>query len=437
MTTQTDLKILVIGSGGREHTLAWKIAQSSQVATVFVAPGNAGTQSEPNIVNIALTRINDLIDFAQKECIALTVVGPEAPLAEGIVDAFSAANLLIFGPTKKAAQLESSKEFAKDFMVRHDIPTASYAVFTDASLAHAYLDNHTIPVVIKADGLAAGKGVVVAPTKEEAHAAIDDMLLSHHLGVAGARIVIEEFLTGSEASFIVMVDGNHVLPLATSQDHKRLKDQDQGPNTGGMGAISPSPIITPNIHQTVMESVILPTIQGMKKEGVPFTGFLYAGLMINEAGDIKVLEFNCRMGDPETQAILFRLQTDLVDLLQKAVTKNLDQAHAQWDPRCALSVVLAAHDYPLKPRQGDIIKGLPIQTGDIEAHVFHSGTQFDTQQNILTAGGRVLCLSVLADDFITAQKNAYALIPQIQFDGLQYRRDIGTSAIKYQLSKKV
>ena len=431
MATQYEMKILVVGSGGREHTLAWKIAQSDRVSTVFVAPGNAGTALEPKCINIPHTTIPELIEFARQEQIDFTVVGPEAPLASGIVDAYQLAGLKIFGPTKAAAQLESSKDFAKAFMVRHNIPTARYQTFTDAKSAHAYITQHGAPIVIKADGLAAGKGVVVALTEEEAHAAIDDMLLENHLGSAGSRVVIEEYLTGTEASFIVMVDGLHILPLASSQDHKRLHDHDQGPNTGGMGAISPSPVITDEMHHKVMEAVILPTINGLQEEGIPFSGFLYAGLMINTQGEIKVLEFNCRMGDPETQAILFRLKSDFANLLEHAIDGALDCIEAEWDPRTALSIVLAAQGYPNKPRQGDVITGLPLQKDSAEAHVFHSGTRLNAEKEILTSGGRVLCLSALGETAIIAQKNAYALINQIHFDGLQYRTDIGTAAIMH------
>lgn len=422
------MKILVIGSGGREHALAWKIAQSPKVDTVYVAPGNAGTALEPKCINIAYTTIPELINFVSQEHITFTVVGPETPLASGIVDAFREKGHKIFGPTQKAAQLESSKDFAKAFMQRHSIPTAAYHTFTDAQKAHAYIDQHGVPIVIKADGLAAGKGVVVALTLQEAHTAVEDMLLGNTLGNAGSRVVIEEYLLGVEASFIVMVDGQHILPLASSQDHKRLCDHDKGPNTGGMGAISPSPIITPAIHQEVMERVILPTVQGLAQEGISFTGFLYAGLMIDAESQIKVLEFNCRMGDPETQAILFRLQSDLVTLLEHAIEGTLDQIDAEWDPRVATSVVLAAQGYPAQPKKGDVIRGLPIQTGSIVAHVFHSGTQ-SNKEEILTQGGRVLCLSALGETPLLSQQNAYALIKQIHFDGLQYRNDIGTAAL--------
>ena len=422
------MKILVIGSGGREHAQAWKIAQSPNVETVYVAPGNAGTALESKCINIAYSTIPELINFVLKEQIAFTIVGPEAPLALGVVDAFREKGLKIFGPTQKAAQLESSKDFAKAFMLRHHIPTAAYQTFTDAQKAHAYIAQHGAPIVVKADGLAAGKGVVVALTLEEAHAAVDDMLLENTLGNAGNRIIVEEYLTGIEASFIVMVDGQHILPLASSQDHKRLYDQDQGPNTGGMGAISPSPAITPAIHQEVIEKVIRPTVQGLAKEGIPFTGFLYAGLMIDTHGQIKVLEFNCRMGDPETQAILFRLQSDFVTLLEHAIEGTLDQIQAEWDPRIATSVVIAAQNYPSQPKQGDVISGLPIQTGTIVAHVFHSGTQSNGEE-ILTQGGRVLCLSALGETPLLSQKNAYTLIKQIHFEGLQYRTDIGTAAM--------
>ena len=337
------MNILVIGSGGREHALAWKIAQSPRTTTVFVAPGNAGTATEPNLINVAISNIDELVSFAQQEHIAFTVVGPEAPLAAGIVDAFRRAGLKIFGPTKMAAQLESSKDFAKAFMMRHRIPTAKYATFSEAHMAHAYLQTQDMPIVIKADGLAAGKGVIIAQTAEEAHAAIDMMLVENGLGTAGAQVIIEEFLSGEEASFIVMVDGEHVLPLATSQDHKRLLNNDEGPNTGGMGALSPAAIVTPDIHAKVMREVILPTILGMREEGIQFTGFLYAGLIISPNGEIKVLEFNCRMGDPETQPILLRLKSDFVNLLEHAINGTLDQAEVEWDRRFAISVVLAAN----------------------------------------------------------------------------------------------
>jgi phosphoribosylamine--glycine ligase len=420
------MKILVIGGGGREHALAWKLAQSPRIHKVFVAPGNAGTALEPDLDNVAITTVADLVAFAQTEKIALTVVGPEAPLAEGVVDAFRAAGLKIFGPTKQAAQLESSKDYAKAFMARHGIPTAAYATFSDAAQAHAYLEQQGSPIVVKADGLAAGKGVVVATTLEEAHAAIDMMLEGNKLGSAGSRVVIEEFLVGEEASFIVMVDGEHVLALATSQDHKRLLDGDQGPNTGGMGAYSPAPVVTPEIHARVMREIILPTVSGMARDGIPYTGFLYAGLMINAQGQVKTLEFNCRMGDPETQPIMMRLKSDLVTLAEHAVNGTLDKAEAEWDRRVALGVVLAAAGYPDSPRKGDVISGLPKPEAD--AHVFHAGTAL-VDKNVVVSGGRVLCATALGDSVRMAQTRAYQLADQIHFEGCQMRRDIGYRAV--------
>jgi phosphoribosylamine--glycine ligase len=422
------MKILVIGNGGREHALAWKLARSPRSTKVFVAPGNAGTAREEGVVNVPVTGVAELVDFALAEKIALTVVGPEAPLAAGVVDAFRAAGLKIFGPTRAAAQLESSKDYAKAFMVRHGIPTAAYGTFTDAAAAHAYIDQQGAPIVVKADGLAAGKGVVVAQTAEEAHAAVDMMLEGNTLGAAGARVVIEECLAGEEASFIVMVDGHNVLPLATSQDHKRLKDNDQGPNTGGMGAYSPAPVVTPEIHAKAMREVILPTVAGMAKDGIPYTGFLYAGLMIDPEGGIKVLEFNCRMGDPETQPILFRLKSDLLSLVEHAVNGTLDQAEVEWDRRAALGVVMAAAGYPENPRKGDAITGLPVDGEDF--HVFHAGT-VQADGKVVTSGGRVLCVTVLGDKISLAQKRAYEIADQIRFDGSQMRRDIGFRAIKH------
>ena len=421
------MKVLVIGGGGREHAIAWKLAQSPRLHKIFVAPGNAGTALEPDLTNVALTSVAELVEFALAEKIALTVVGPEAPLAEGVVDAFRAAGLKIFGPTKQAAQLESSKDFAKAFMARHGIPTAAYATFSDAAAAHAYLDQHGAPIVIKADGLAAGKGVVVAATLAEAHAAVDMMLEGNKLGSAGSRVVIEEFLSGEEASFIVMADGEHVLALATSQDHKRLLDGDQGPNTGGMGAYSPAPVVTPEIHARVMREIILPTISGMARDGIPYTGFLYAGLMIGPEGQVKTLEFNCRMGDPETQPIMMRLKSDLVGLLEHAVNGTLDKAEAQWDRRVALGVVLAAAGYPDAPRKGDAVSGLPRAEED--AHVFHAGTAHLNGQ-IVTSGGRVLCVTALGDSVRMAQGRAYQIADQIHFEGCQMRRDIGYRAIE-------
>ncbi len=421
------MKILVIGSGGREHALAWKIAQNKEVSRVYVAPGNAGTATNPDMLNVPISSVPDLLAFAQKEQIHLTIVGPEAPLSHGVVDAFRAAGLKIFGPTKAAAQLESSKDFAKAFMLRHNIPTAAYATFTDAKPAHAYVNLQGAPIVIKADGLAAGKGVVVATTKEEAHAAIDAMLSDNKLGDAGARVVIEEFLTGEEASFIVMVDGKNILPLATSQDHKRLADGDQGPNTGGMGAYSPAPVVTPEIHARAMREIIRPTVEGMAKDGIPYTGFLYAGLMISPDGSVKTLEFNCRMGDPETQPIMMRLKSDFVTLAEHAVNGTLDQAEAEWDRRTALGVVMASANYPDTPRLGDEITGLPKNLED--AHVFHAGTQL-VDGRVLTNGGRVLCVTALGETVKFAQQQAYKIIDEIKFSGAQYRTDIGYRAVK-------
>jgi len=424
------MKLLVIGSGGREHALAWKLAQSPRVFRVYVAPGNAGTALEDGLANVDIADHAKLIEFAKKEQIALTVVGPEAPLAAGIVDAFRAAGLRIFGPTQRAAQLESSKDFAKGFMARHRIPTAEFQAFTDARAAHQYIEQHGAPIVIKADGLAAGKGVVVADDIKQAHAAVDMMLVDNRMGAAGKRIVIERFLDGEEASFIVMVDGKHALPLATSQDHKRLQDGDAGPNTGGMGAYSPAPIVTPGMHAKVMREVIQPVVAGMEQEGAPFTGFLYAGLMIGKDGQIKVLEFNCRMGDPETQPIMLRLKSDLLALLEHTLDGTLDKAEAEWDPRAALGVVLAAHGYPGAPRTGDAISGLPpahAKAGD-DFHVFHSGTTLNGKQ-VVASGGRVLCVTALGHNVKTAQRRAYEIAGQIRFDGMQMRRDIGYRAI--------
>jgi phosphoribosylamine--glycine ligase len=420
------MNVLVIGGGGREHALAWKLAQSPRVSKVFVAPGNAGTAREQGMVNVALTEVAQLLEFAKEQKIALTVVGPEAPLAAGVVDAFRAAGLRIFGPTKLAAQLESSKDYAKAFMVRHEIPTARYATFTDAAAAHAYVDANGAPIVVKADGLAAGKGVVVATSADEAHAAIDAMLVGNTMGAAGARVVIEEFLGGEEASFIVMVDGRNVLALASSQDHKRLRDHDEGPNTGGMGAYSPAPVVTPSLHARIMREVIMPTVQGMASDGIPYTGFLYAGVMIDAAGIPKVLEFNCRLGDPETQPILVRLKSDLVDLFLHAVNGTLDTAEAEWDRRAALGVVLAAAGYPDNPRRGDVISGLDAESAD--AKVFHAGTAIENDAVVVT-GGRVLCVTALGDSVKQAQRAAYAAIAGIHFDGMQYRSDIGHRAL--------
>jgi phosphoribosylamine--glycine ligase len=420
------MNVLVIGGGGREHALAWKIAQSPKVAKVFVAPGNAGTAREDGLFNVDITAIPELVRFAQAEQIALTVVGPEAPLAAGVVDAFRIAGLKIFGPTRAAAQLESSKDFAKAFMTRHGIPTADYASFVDASAAHAYVDQHGAPIVIKADGLAAGKGVVVATTAAEAHAAIGAMLGDHRLGEAGARVVIEECLEGEEASFIVMADGEQVLPLASSQDHKRLLDGDLGPNTGGMGAYSPAPIVTPAVHARIMREIIGPAIRGMAAEGMPYTGFLYAGVMIDANGAPRTLEFNCRLGDPETQPIMMRLKSDLVDLVQHTLEGKLDSIDAEWDRRAALGVVLAAAGYPDQPRKGDAISGLGAS--ESESKVFHAGTALDGEA-VITSGGRVLCVTALGETVRQAQRTAYAAVSAIHFDGMQYRKDIGYRAI--------
>jgi phosphoribosylamine--glycine ligase len=423
------MKILLIGSGGREHALAWKMARSPRVQKVFVTPGNGGTANQKNegIENLPISDLQELADFAKREQIALTVVGPEAPLAAGIVDVFRNHGLRIFGPTQLAAQLESSKDFSKAFMKRHGIPTADYQTFSNASEAHNYIDQKGAPIVIKADGLAAGKGVVVAMSLPEAHMAVDMMLSDNKLGNAGARVVIEEFLIGEEASFIVLVDGKNVVPLATSQDHKRLHDGDQGPNTGGMGAYSPAPVVTPEIHARAMREVIMPTVLGMKADGIPYTGFLYAGLMISPDGRIKTLEFNCRMGDPETQPIMARLESDLVNALDKAIDGKLDEVELKWDRRIALGVVLAAHQYPDTPRSGDRISGIPAPTND--QIVFHAGTKLH-DGNLLTSGGRVLCVVGLADTVKAAQQKAYSAVEQIHFDGMQYRKDIGFRAIK-------
>ena len=425
------MKILLVGSGGREHALAWKLAQSPQVQTVYVAPGNGGTatakQVTAGIQNLPISDLQELADFAKREKIHLTVVGPEAPLAAGIVDVFRNNGLRIFGPSQLAAQLESSKDFSKAFMKRHGIPTAEYQTFSNALEAHAYIDAKGAPIVIKADGLAAGKGVVVAMHLAEAHAAVDMMLADNKLGNAGARVVIEEFLTGEEASFIVLVDGKHVLALATSQDHKRLLDADQGPNTGGMGAYSPAPVVTPEIHARALREVIMPTVNGMKSDGIPYTGFLYAGLMISPDGKIKTLEFNCRMGDPETQPIMARLRSDLVNALDHAVDGTLNEVELDWDRRTALGVVLAAYNYPNTPRNGDVITGIPVDTED--QLTFHAGTKLQDGK-LVTSGGRVMCVVGLSDTVRGAQQKAYEAIAQIQFDGMQYREDIGYRAVK-------
>jgi len=419
------VKVLVIGSGGREHALAWKLAQSPRVSRVHVAPGNGGTARDPRLHNVALCDIQALAEFAAAEGVALTVVGPEAPLAAGVVDVFRARGLRIFGPTRAAAQLESSKAYAKDFMQRHGIPTAAHATFDAAAAAHAHVERHGAPIVVKADGLAAGKGVVVATTADEAHAAIDAMLGASH-PAGGARVVIEEFLDGEEASFIVLCDGRRALPLATSQDHKRLGDGDSGPNTGGMGAYSPAPVVTPAVHAKVMREIIAPTLAGMASDGVPFTGFLYAGLMIGAQGEVRTLEFNTRLGDPETQPILMRLQSDLCEVLLHAADGTLDAVELQWDPRVALGVVMAAAGYPAAPRSGDAIDGLPAD--EAEAMVFHAGTRVQDGR-LVTAGGRVLCVTALGDSVALAQRLAYERLAGIRFAGMQYRHDIGHRAI--------
>ncbi len=423
------MKVLVIGSGGREHALAWKLAQSPKVQRVYVAPGNGGTALDPALRNVPISELGALADFAAAERISLTVVGPEAPLAAGIVDLFRLRGLRIFGPTRAAAQLESSKAFAKEFMQRHGIPTALYASFTDAAAAHAHVERHGAPIVVKADGLAAGKGVVVAMNEAEAHAAIDFMLAGH---AAGARVVIEEFMAGEEASFIVISDGQRVLPLATSQDHKRIGDGDTGPNTGGMGAYSPAPVVTPNVHARAMHEIVLPTIAGMAADGHPFSGFLYAGLMIDAEGNPRVVEFNARLGDPEAQVILMRLRTDLFDVLMAATaageTPNLDSVALEWDRRVALGVVMAAHGYPGTVRSGDVVAGLPPDASD--SMVFHAGTERRADGTLVTKGGRVLCVTALGDSVRTAHQRAYAALAPIRFDGAQYRSDIGHRALK-------
>lgn len=427
------MKVLVVGGGGREHALAWKLAQSPKVQTVFVAPGNGGTALDSRLRNVPITDVQALRAWAQTQQIALTVVGPEQPLAAGIVDEFRAHGLRVFGPTQAAAQLESSKAFSKAFMKRHGIPTADYETFSDPAAAHAYIERKGAPIVVKADGLAAGKGVVVAMSLEEAHQAVDFMLLDNTLGVShnagGARVVIEQFLQGEEASFIVMCDGTHVLPLATSQDHKRLLDGDQGPNTGGMGAYSPAPVVTPQVHARAMREIILPTVRGMEKDGIVFTGFLYAGLMIDAQGQPRTLEFNCRMGDPETQPIMMRLKSDLADVLMAATGGTLDQIELEWDRRPALGVVMAAPGYPMQPRKGDVVTGLLRPQDEGDCVVFHAGTQAQDGQTV-TSGGRVLCVTALGDTVRQAQQRAYARLEGIAFDGAQWRRDIGHRALK-------
>jgi len=421
------MKILVIGSGGREHALAWKLAASPRVQRVYVAPGNGGTARDRRMVNVEIAGNEALADFAVAEGVALTVVGPEAPLAAGVVDVFRARGLRIFGPTRAAAQLESSKDFAKAFMKRHGIPTAEYRTFTDAAAARAYVEARGAPIVVKADGLAAGKGVVVASSVAEAHAAIDSMLVANRMGSAGARVVIEDFLEGEEASFIVMSDGRNALALATSQDHKRLLDGDKGPNTGGMGAYSPAPVVTPELHARVLREIIQPTIDGMAADGAVYTGFLYAGLMIGRDGRPRTLEFNCRMGDPETQPIVMRMKSDLLGLLEHALAGTLDRAEVEWDRRNALGVVIAAAGYPDEPRKGDPIERLPADTDDCV--VFHAGTQL-RDGKLVTSGGRVLCVTALGDSLYLAQKRAYEAVAQVHFEGMQFRRDIGHRALK-------
>lgn len=435
------MKVLVVGGGGREHALAWKLAQSPRVQKVYLAPGNGGTALDEALENVPITDVQALGAWAVANQIGLTVVGPEAPLAAGLVDEFRLLDLRVFGPTRQAAQLESSKAFSKAFMQRHGIPTAKYQVFTDVVAAHAYIDLCGAPIVVKADGLAAGKGVVVAETLAEAKQAASAMLQdSPSSGVqsGGARVVIEEFLSGEEASFIVMCDGKSALALATSQDHKRLLDGDKGPNTGGMGAYSPAPVVTPAVHARAMREIILPTLHGMEAQGMPYTGFLYAGLMIDSAGQPRALEFNCRLGDPETQPILMRLKSDLLELLlaatEPAAQGQLDQIELQWDRRTALGVVLAAQGYPLQPRHGDPISGLP-QVGSEEAMVFHAGTTLQ-QGRLLSSGGRVLCVTGLADNLRQAQKRVYGVIQGIELDGMQYRRDIGHRALKPRTNDK-
>jgi len=420
------MKVLVVGSGGREHALAWKLSQCERVQRVFVAPGNGGTAADTLLRNvpIAATDLHAMADFVVSEKIQLTVVGPEAPLAAGLVDLFRERGLRIFGPTRGATRLESSKAFAKDFMQRHSIPTARHATFEDAAAAHAYVVEQGAPIVIKADGLAAGKGVVVATTLNEAHAAIDQMLLP---SAAGKRVVIEEFMAGEEASFIVMCDGTHVATLATSQDHKRIFDGDQGPNTGGMGAYSPAPVVTPNVHARVMQDIIWPTLNGMAREGTPFTGFLYAGLMIDAHGKPRTVEFNCRLGDPEAQVILMRLKSDLFEVLLHATDGTLDQVNMQWDRRPALGEVMAAAGYPAAPRLGDAITALPDSTPELQ--VFHAGSTNESGQ-LLTSGGRVLCVTALAESVRQAQQQALDAVQRVQFSGAQWRRDIGHRAIK-------
>ena len=421
------MKVLVIGSGGREHALAWKLAQSPIVREVFVAPGNGGTQVEPKVKNLTLTDFSDLADFCVSEGIKLTVVGPDAALADGVVNLFKSKGLTIFGPTKEAAEIEWSKDFSKAFMVRHNIPTAEYKSFTDAQAAHAYVDEKGAPIVIKADGLAAGKGVVVATSLEQAHAAIDDMLVGGRFGASGHCIVIEEFMQGEEASFFVLTDGHESVILSSAQDHKRLKDGDEGPNTGGMGAYAPAPIVTPDMRAQVLREIVRPTLKGMAMEGRPFCGFLYIGLMIDAGGKARVVEYNSRMGDPEAQPIMMRLKSDLAALLLKAAKGELEaDTELEWDRRSALTVIMASHGYPESPRSGDVIHGLPLKDADVM--VFHAGTKRDGDV-LKTNGGRVLCVTALADTLKVAQQVAYDAVSQISFDGMQYRQDIGDKGI--------
>ncbi len=424
------MKILVVGGGGREHALAWRIAQSQRVSEVLIAPGNAGTAGEPGMRNVAVAAddIPGLLALAQQEAIALTVIGPEAPLVMGVVDTFNAAGLRCFGPSANAAQLEGSKAFTKDFLARHKIPTAAYGNFTDIEAAIAYIRAQGAPIVVKADGLAAGKGVILAQTEEEAIAAVQDMLAGNAFGDAGHRVVIEAFLVGEEASFIVMVDGKNILPMASSQDHKARDNGDQGPNTGGMGAYSPAPVVTPEMHERIMEQVIRPTVAGMAADGVPYTGFLYAGVMIDAQGVPKVLEYNCRFGDPETQPIMMRLQSDLVALIEAALEQRLDEVTAQWDERAALGVVLAAGGYPASYRRGDVISGLDAAAG-LDGKVFHAGTAEDDEGNRVTQGGRVLCAVGLGETVTAAQAQAMQLVAAISWDDVYYRTDIGYRAI--------
>ncbi len=420
------MKLLVIGSGGREHAIAWRLAQSPRIQKVFVAPGNGGTAREAGLENVAISAIDKLAEFALAENIHLTVVGPEAPLADGIVDLFRSRSLRIFGPTQACARLESSKQFAKEFMTRHRIPTAEFSSFDAPSAAHAYIEARGTPIVVKADGLAAGKGVIVAVSADEGHRAVERILVERTMGAAGNRVVIEEFLEGEEASFIVLADGEHVLPLATSQDHKRLMEGDRGPNTGGMGAYSPAPVVTPELHARVVREIIQPVLAGMAQEGYRYTGFLYAGLMIDGSGNPRALEFNCRLGDPETQPIMLRLKSDLFELIESAMEGKLDRVKAEWDRRAALGVVLAAPGYPDAPKKGDVVTGLPA-TGE-DFRVFHSGTALKDGA-IVTSGGRVLCVTAMGDSIKAAQRRAYEVVEGIRFDGMQYRRDIGHRAV--------